>query len=621
MNYYLFSEIKSPFSDVYQKLNWCKSLMLIILFVFISPSKIDAQVNPGSLSDDFEHSNFIYDATGSGCFSWIENSFNNTWYWNNGNNAKILSTGGSRWASLRSGGFITAKSDLSTATGTTVTLDFDVKQTSNNTGNIELYLTSSFVENSTASYDLIATYDVGQNMSQHISITIPNQYLTADFGIAFKGPTSGEYGFVDNLVIDAPMGCPPVPEICDNNMDDDGDGLVDCMDPDCSSFYLCNPNIVIYKDDFSTGDYSGNQSTPAPCTVWEGDWTEDNFTTGGSGAEANNPPPWSGGEIYLNAAGQLEFEDDGAYIFRAADLSGSTSAFLMFELSSNNNLESGDDFNVSFNQVPTSINSPYDFRVSDDPTASPYMVPIPMGDLLAGFKVYFWVDAQGSNERYFLDNVKIVTDKEGPCITDVAVTKTVSPTSVQQGQNTIFTITAVSMGANTGVVICDPLPPCAKFVSANPSVGTFDGSNWMVGDMTAGQSATLDITVQALGVPGDCENIATYTGEDGDLTNNADTVSFTITPGVLPDVCLEISKTATPTVAAPGDNVTIVTTLENKGTTEGTNVVVKDLVPAGMTLDNFIPSVGTYNSTTGLWTVPSIAVGTTETLTLNLIVQ
>lgn len=38
---------------------------------------------------------------------------------------------------------------------------------------------------------------------------------------------------------------PPVAEICDNGIDDDGDGLIDCDDPDCDSFAGCkNPPVV-----------------------------------------------------------------------------------------------------------------------------------------------------------------------------------------------------------------------------------------------------------------------------------------------------------------------------------------------------------------------------------------
>ncbi len=52
------------------------------------------------------------------------------------------------------------------------------------------------------------------------------------------------------------MSCPvaqaPVfPEICDNGIDDDGDGLIDCEDPDCASSENCGVSGVVYGSTFA----------------------------------------------------------------------------------------------------------------------------------------------------------------------------------------------------------------------------------------------------------------------------------------------------------------------------------------------------------------------------------
>lgn len=52
------------------------------------------------------------------------------------------------------------------------------------------------------------------------------------------------------------MGCslaqaPVFPEICDNGLDDDGDGLTDCEDPDCTSSASCGISGVIYNSSFA----------------------------------------------------------------------------------------------------------------------------------------------------------------------------------------------------------------------------------------------------------------------------------------------------------------------------------------------------------------------------------
>ncbi|MEO1256133.1 MAG: hypothetical protein AAFY41_14785, partial [Bacteroidota bacterium] len=45
-----------------------------------------------------------------------------------------------------------------------------------------------------------------------------------------------------------PLGAPPVfPEICNNGLDDDGDGLIDCEDPDCTASESCGVSGEIYS--------------------------------------------------------------------------------------------------------------------------------------------------------------------------------------------------------------------------------------------------------------------------------------------------------------------------------------------------------------------------------------
>src|SRR5262249_52863218 len=48
---------------------------------------------------------------------------------------------------------------------------------------------------------------------------------------------------------------PPVPEICDNGLDDDNDGLIDCADPDCigqgncaATTWTCSPGYYAATD-------------------------------------------------------------------------------------------------------------------------------------------------------------------------------------------------------------------------------------------------------------------------------------------------------------------------------------------------------------------------------------
>ena len=75
--------------------------------------------------------------------------------------------------------------------------------------------------------------------------------------------------------------CPPVPEICNNGRDDDGDGLIDCDDEDCGMAPSCDPNCPRTETAFTIETAGLNelmfidQSTNDPeLWIWEfGDGT------------------------------------------------------------------------------------------------------------------------------------------------------------------------------------------------------------------------------------------------------------------------------------------------------------------------------------------------------------
>jgi uncharacterized repeat protein (TIGR01451 family) len=76
---------------------------------------------------------------------------------------------------------------------------------------------------------------------------------------------------------------------------------------------------------------------------------------------------------------------------------------------------------------------------------------------------------------------------------------------------------------------------------------------------------------------------------------------------------LELTQ-AVPVVS--GASVTFTLTLTNKGPDAVTAASVKDLLPAGLTFVSAAASAGTYNATTGIWTVGAMAVNDVRTLTI-----
>ena len=108
---------------------------------------------------------------------------------------------------------------------------------------------------------------------------------------------------------------------------------------------------------------------------------------------------------------------------------------------------------------------------------------------------------------------------------------------------------------------------------------------------------------------------ATVSGSAVTLVAGA-TVSCGITNTELGVPALTQDKTVNAATAHEGDTLTYDMTVGNTGTADATGVTATESLPAGVTFVSATPSTGTFDSTSGLWTVGTVAVGTTETLTV-----
>src|SRR4029078_7027714 len=64
-----------------------------------------------------------------------------------------------------------------------------------------------------------------------------------------------------------------------------------------------------------------------------------------------------------------------------------------------------------------------------------------------------------------------------------------------------------------------------------------------------------------------------------------------------------VSKAAAAAQVVLGDQVTFVVTVDNLGPDLAEAVTVSDLLPVGLTLLSAQPSVGTYDASSGIWTI------------------
>jgi uncharacterized repeat protein (TIGR01451 family) len=152
-------------------------------------------------------------------------------------------------------------------------------------------------------------------------------------------------------------------------------------------------------------------------------------------------------------------------------------------------------------------------------------------------------------------------------------------------------------------------PPLANY---NPATGL-----WDLGDLDENESVSLVIRarvdVQTSGQTiVNVAKIVAHDELDPDESNNSDAATIAVKK-----VDLGISKTVSDETPIEDQDITYTLTLTNNGPGDATGVEVTDQLPAGVTYDGSIPSQGTYNSGSGVWTVNNVANGSSATLLIN----
>ncbi|MBB6274918.1 putative repeat protein (TIGR01451 family), partial [Pedobacter cryoconitis] len=203
--------------------------------------------------------------------------------------------------------------------------------------------------------------------------------------------------------------------------------------------------------------------------------------------------------------------------------------------------------------------------------------------------------------------------------TNLDLVKTVDNANPVVGSNVVFTLIATNNGPSDGtaIVVTDLLPAGYTYVSSAPPAGTTyvpATGLWTIGTLTNGAVSTLTITA-TVNAAGPYANTATITGNENDPTPGNNTSTATTTPTATTN--LDLVKTVNNATPAVGSNVVFTLVATNNGPSDGTGIVVTDLLPAGYTYVSSTPPAGTtYVPATGLWTIGTLTNGATSTLTI-----
>ncbi len=231
-------------------------------------------------------------------------------------------------------------------------------------------------------------------------------------------------------------------------------------------------------------------------------------------------------------------------------------------------------------------------------------------------------DSDTSNNT---DDADLTVRAPGVPSIDLAVDKTVADDTLTAGSTASYTITVTNNGPDSAsnVVLTDILPTDLTFSSSVVSQGTFDSTagTWSFASLASGSSATLTLVAtvnNGTAVSTVITNSASVDADESDSNpaNNTDSVDLTVIAGPgNPAIDLVVDKSVSPANPLAGDTVTYTITVTNNGVDAATNVVVADVLPAGVTYVSQSP-IGSYNTTTHNWTVGNLAVGGSATLTL-----
>ena len=206
---------------------------------------------------------------------------------------------------------------------------------------------------------------------------------------------------------------------------------------------------------------------------------------------------------------------------------------------------------------------------------------------------------------------------------DLSLTKTTNPANPEPGENVTISITVTNDGplATTDVQVRDSLPAGLSFVSATPSQGNYDNQTgiWTVGTLDNNSRATLQIetTLTATETVVNRSQVTASDQPDPDSTpgnsvaGEDDQDSVTIP---LQSVDLGLSKIARPNRANVGDEITYTITLTNNDANEATDVAVTEPLPPEVSFRSATASQGSYNRSSGIWSVGNLANGNEATL-------
>ncbi|QUH23403.1 DUF11 domain-containing protein [Methanobacterium alkalithermotolerans] len=205
------------------------------------------------------------------------------------------------------------------------------------------------------------------------------------------------------------------------------------------------------------------------------------------------------------------------------------------------------------------------------------------------------------------NNISNATINVPPAV-DIEVNKTVDNPTPNYLDTVLWTVSVTNNGPDVAnnIVIGDIPDAGLTITNLVVTKGVF-GVNWVIDTLSVGETAYMYITTLITASNTTLNNTAYLISVDEyewDETNDSSTASVDVAAAA----DLLVSKTASTTTPSIGQIVQFVITVVNAGPDNATNVVVNDLLPAGLTFFAGSTTKGTYNVVDGIWTIGDLNV-------------
>ena len=217
----------------------------------------------------------------------------------------------------------------------------------------------------------------------------------------------------------------------------------------------------------------------------------------------------------------------------------------------------------------------------------------------------YTVTAMHFEDNYYKAIVNQTTFVVNPKI-DVSVSKNTQYSEFNYRDQVVWTINVVNNGPSdaSNVKVNDVLPDGLIYQSSSASVGNYANGVWNIGNLAKGKTATIKITT-LINKTGDITNKATVDAKEFDwnTTNNQDSQKITVPKAI----DLSIAKIANVSNPKYGDLVKWTVTVRNNGPDVASDVVLTDVLPAGLVIKS-----ATGNFVDGKWVIGSLDSGKSQ---------